>query len=521
MGRLIAAFVRGARERRPPDHGQALPRPRRHRARQPPAAAPPSTRRPRAARRGRAAAVPQRGRGGRGRGDDSGHIAVPALDPTGTPATLSAPDVDRPAAHASSASTAWSSPTPWRCRACARPGRGRRRSAPCRPAPTSSCCRPIPRSPSRRSCARCARASSPRRASTRRCCASWRRRSGSACTASGAVDPAGAPGGGGAAGGRGAGAGGRAPLDHRRCATRAACCPLRAEEPLRILHLVMSSDRATTFIQGIPEDELADAPRSPRRPSRLGPEVSAETAARVVAHGRAASRTCWPPPSCAWARYRGHRGHGGEPRAAAAARCVAAGRPVILVSFGSPYLLRQVPGGAGLRVRVRRAGVEPARGDGARCSASMLWGGSCRSPCPGSIAYGHGLEIPRREMTLRARRVPRRPASAPTAWPRWTRVIERRGGRARVPGRAWSRWARTARSSTCAPFGRLSYDADAPAVDDGHDLRPGQPDQGHRHHDDGHDPGGRGQARPRQARLRVPARASGRRARTRSRCGTC
>ena len=38
------------------------------------------------------------------------------------------------------------------------------------------------------------------------------------------------------------------------------------------------------------------------------------------------------------------------------------------------------------------------------------------------------------------------------------------GGRAGVPGRACWPWARTARSSHLRPFGRLSYDAGAPAV---------------------------------------------------------
>ena len=42
--------------------------------------------------------------------------------------------------------------------------------------------------------------------------------------------------------------------------------PLRAEEPLRLLHLVLSSDVRNPLLLGIPEDELEGPPRFPRRP---------------------------------------------------------------------------------------------------------------------------------------------------------------------------------------------------------------------------------------------------------------
>ena len=68
--------------------------------------------------------------------------------------------------------------------------------------------------------------------------------------------------------------------------------PLRAEEPLRVLHLVMSSDARVDpgVVQGIPEAELA-ARRIPTETMWLGPEVADETAEHILARSRGASRT--------------------------------------------------------------------------------------------------------------------------------------------------------------------------------------------------------------------------------------
>src|SRR6185436_18065854 len=49
--------------------------------------------------------------------------------------------------------------------------------------------------------------------------------------------------------------------------------PLHAEDPLRLLHLVLSSDTRNDAIQGIPEEELQDR-RVAMRTVSLGPEVS-------------------------------------------------------------------------------------------------------------------------------------------------------------------------------------------------------------------------------------------------------
>ena len=74
--------------------------------------------------------------------------------------------------------------------------------------------------------------------------------------------------------------------------------PLRAEEPLRLLHLVLSSDARNDAIQGFPEDELA-ARRIPTQTSCSGPEVSRGDGVADRGRGARASPTCWRPPSCA------------------------------------------------------------------------------------------------------------------------------------------------------------------------------------------------------------------------------
>ena len=107
----------------------------------------------------------------------------------------------------------------------------------------------------------------------------------------------------------------------------------------------------------------------------------------------------------------------------------------------------------------------------------------------------------------------RLPARA--AWPTLDRVIDAAIAEKAFPGGVRRGRARDGALVHLRAFGRLSYDADAAAVTDRHDLRPGQPDQGRRHHHHGHDAGGRGPARPRQARARVPAAASAAEPRTR------
>ena len=218
--------------------------------------------------------------------------------------------------------------------------------------------------------------------------------------------------------------------------------PLRAEDPLKVLHLVMSSDLRNEFIQGWPEDELA-ARRISTQTLALGPEVSAETEAQVV---EMASRYTHVVAS-AFVRVGAYRGN--VDMAASHARLlkalVAAGKPVILLSFGSPYLLRQVP-----EVPVylcAYGGPESSQ----RAAIGALFGeypvvGKLPVTIPGFFIHGHGLDIPRREMTLRRAR-PEEAGFRPEAMAAVDAVITDAVARRAFPG-GWPRWARTARSST-------------------------------------------------------------------------
>ncbi len=173
--------------------------------------------------------------------------------------------------------------------------------------------------------------------------------------------------------------------------------PLRAEEPLRLLHLVLSSDARNPLIQGIPEEELEER-RVPTETVNLGPEVSEETTAALVEKARSATHVL---ASC-FVRVAGSKGTADmAPSHARLLEAIAAtGRPLIVLSFGSPYLLRQFP-----EVPVYLAAYGGAESS-QRAAIAALFGeyavrGKLPVTIPGLYAYGHGIELARREMTLR------------------------------------------------------------------------------------------------------------------------
>jgi beta-N-acetylhexosaminidase len=236
--------------------------------------------------------------------------------------------------------------------------------------------------------------------------------------------------------------------------------PLRAEDPLKILHLVMSSDLRNDFVQGWPEDELTTR-RVTAHTLALGPEVSAETEAQVV---EMASRYTHVVAS-AFVRVAAYKGN--VDMAASHARLlkalVAAGKPVVLVSFGSPYLLRQVPE---VPVYVcAYGGPESSQ----RAAMGALFGeypvvGKLPVTIPGFFAHGHGLDIPRREMTLRRAR-PEEVGFRPDAMAAVDAVIADAIGQRAFPGGV-AAVGKDGALVHLKPYGRLSYDADAPAVDE-------------------------------------------------------
>jgi beta-N-acetylhexosaminidase len=234
--------------------------------------------------------------------------------------------------------------------------------------------------------------------------------------------------------------------------------PLRAEEPLRLLHLVMSSDARNDAIQGIPEDELQDR-RVAVRTISLGPEVSEETAARIVGQAREFTHVL---ASC-FVRVAASKGTAdmSESHARLLRALREAGPPLIVVSFGSPYLLRQFPEtpvyvcAYGSAESSQRAAVGALFGE-------YAVGGKLPVTLLGLYPYGHGLEMPKREMTLRVARPEdvgfRADGLAPV-----DAVVQRAVAQKAFPGGVVAVGKDGALVHLRA-FGRLSYDADAPEV---------------------------------------------------------
>jgi beta-N-acetylhexosaminidase len=234
--------------------------------------------------------------------------------------------------------------------------------------------------------------------------------------------------------------------------------PLRAERPLRILHLVLSSDARNDAIAGIPESELL-ARRIPTQTFVLGPDVSSDTVARLVASAPTFTHVL----ASAFVRVSGYKGTAdmAESHGRLLRELQAAGRPVVLVSYGSPYLLRQVPsvsayvcayGGA---ESSQRAAVGAVLGE-------YPVGGKVPVSLPGFYAYGDGLQIPRHEMTLRAG-APAEAGLRPDGLAEADRVVEAAVAARAFPGAVLA-VGKDGVLAHLRAYGRLSYDDDAAPV---------------------------------------------------------
>ncbi len=234
--------------------------------------------------------------------------------------------------------------------------------------------------------------------------------------------------------------------------------PLRAEDPLRILHLVLSSDLKNDAIQGIPEAELS-ARKIVTETVALGPEVSEATMARVMARSKDASHVL---VSC-FVRVGAYRGNAdmAESHARLLLSLAAAGQRVIVLSFGSPYVLRQV---ASVPVYVATYGwAESSQ----RAAIAAVFGedpvtGRLPVTLPGLFVAGHGLQIPRREMTLRSAG-PEEVGFRPEGLVEVDRVLERALAERAFPGAVVAVGKDSALVHLKA-FGHLTYEADAPKV---------------------------------------------------------
>ena len=254
--------------------------------------------------------------------------------------------------------------------------------------------------------------------------------------------------------------------------------PLRAEAPLRLLHLVLSSDVRNPLLLGIPEDELEER-RIPAETVSLGPEVSAETTAALVAR---APQFTHVMASC-FVRVAGARGSAdmSESHARLLEALAQAGRPVVVVSFGSPYLLRQVPD---VPVYVAAyGGAESSQ----RAAVGALFGeyavrGKLPVTLPGLYPYGHGLEVPKHDMTLRTAPPAGGRIPAPRGSGTWTRSWRTPSATGRFPGAVVA----IGRNGSARPPPCLRPPLLRPGggrSDRGHDLRPREPDQGGGDHD--------------------------------------
>ncbi len=236
--------------------------------------------------------------------------------------------------------------------------------------------------------------------------------------------------------------------------------PLHAESEIRLLHLVLSSDVRNPLLLGIPEDEL-EARRIPVETVSLGPEVSAATAGALVARAPQFTHVL---ASC-FVRVAGARGNAdmSESHARLLEALARAGAPVIVVSFGSPYLLRQFPD---VPVYVAAyGGAESSQ----RAAVSALFGeyavgGKLPVTLPGLYPYGHGLEVPKHDMTLRSAR-PEEAGFRPDGLKEVDEVLEAALRDRAFPGGVVA-VGKDGALVRLRSFGRLSYEPGAAEVHD-------------------------------------------------------
>jgi beta-glucosidase-like glycosyl hydrolase/CubicO group peptidase (beta-lactamase class C family) len=234
--------------------------------------------------------------------------------------------------------------------------------------------------------------------------------------------------------------------------------PLRAETDLRLLHLVLSSDARNDAIQGIPEAELA-ARRIPAETRTFGPEISEETIERLVQAAAGFSHVV----ISAFVRVTGSKGTAdmAPSQARLIDRLSETGRPLVVVSYGSPYLIRQFP-----KVPAYVCAYGGAESSQRAAMAALLGEGPASGRLPVTIPdlypRGHGMTLPRHEMRLRTAR-PEDVGFRAGGMREADEVLDRFLSEKAFPGGVLA-VGRSGALVHLHPFGRLSYDADAAAV---------------------------------------------------------
>lgn len=239
---------------------------------------------------------------------------------------------------------------------------------------------------------------------------------------------------------------------------REGLLPLRIEEPLRVLHLVLSSDWTNAAITGIPERELA----------RRGVEVETRRFGPALPEG-AAEEILEAAPGfshvvvSAFVRVTSSKGTAAldASHAALLEALAAAGAPMVVVSYGNPYLLGQFPD---VGTYLCTYGWEDSS---QRAAISALLGeseivGKLPVTLPGLHPYGSGLEVPERTLEL----APGDPAAvgfSAEGLAAVDRLLEDFVARGAFPGGVVAVGRRGVLAHLAA-FGRLSYDDDAAPV---------------------------------------------------------
>lgn len=234
--------------------------------------------------------------------------------------------------------------------------------------------------------------------------------------------------------------------------------PLRAEERLKLLHLELAAPPRDPGIWSPLDDEL-ETRGIPVVTRRLGAEVSPETARQILAEARDASHVL--VSSLVWVSADAE-----TPALSPSHRRLLRGLladevPVVFVSFGSPYLLAEIPE---LRTYVCAFGYAEStlRATVAALFGEIDVGGKLPITLPGLYAYGHGLELRRRPMTLQ----PTPPQAAgfrPDAMQEVDTVVRSFIDRKAFPG-AVVAVGRQGKLVHLQSFGKLSYAADAAPV---------------------------------------------------------
>src|SRR5262245_45831749 len=236
--------------------------------------------------------------------------------------------------------------------------------------------------------------------------------------------------------------------------------PVKAEEPLRVLHLVLSSDARMdgAVALGVPEAELADR-RIPAETIVLGPEVSDERAREIVARAPEFTHVL----VSAFVRVGAFRGTAdmSESGAQLLRSLAASVRKLIVVSYGSPYLLRQFPQvpayvcAYGWAESSQRAAMSAILGEQAVT-------GKLPVTLPDLYPYGHGLQMARRPMILRAA-LPEDAGFRAGGLAEADAVVDRALSEKAFPGGVLA-VGKDGALVHLRPFGRLSYDAGAAPV---------------------------------------------------------